>query len=172
MHRLGEGVRMQRPKNHIIWRSGIRAIPGTLVVGAVTLICYSLRLDLTVTAFLYLILVVLQSLSGDFTSSAIVSVMADLCLNFFFCSSPFLVPSERLLGLLGADRFPDHRAGHHTTHDEGAPRDRGIGTAAPRDEVVIPTRTTAVRFGSARGTVDPICRIVSDGVCPAGGVPI
>ena len=57
---------MQRPKNHTIWRSGIRAIPGTLVVGGVTAVCYALRLDLTVTAFLYLIIVVLQSLMGDF----------------------------------------------------------------------------------------------------------
>jgi len=40
--------------------------------------------DLTVTGFLYLIVVVLQSLIGDFVSSAIVSVIADLALNFFF----------------------------------------------------------------------------------------
>jgi two-component system sensor histidine kinase KdpD len=79
-----QSVRMQRPKNHTIWRSGIRAIPGTVVVGGVTAVCYALRLDLTVTAFLYLIIVVLQSLMGDFVSSAIVSIIADLCLNFFF----------------------------------------------------------------------------------------
>jgi len=41
--------------------SCVRAIPGTLIVDVVTVICYALRLDLTVTAFLYLIIVVLQT---------------------------------------------------------------------------------------------------------------
>jgi two-component system sensor histidine kinase KdpD len=75
---------MQRSKDQGFWRSAIRAFPGTFLVGLVTAICYALRLDLTVTGFLYLIIVVLQSLIGDFVSSAIVSVIADLCLNFFF----------------------------------------------------------------------------------------
>jgi two-component system sensor histidine kinase KdpD len=75
---------MQRIKNHRFWRSGIRAIPGTALVGLVTFICYGLGVNLTVTGFIYLIIVVLQSLVGDFISSVIVSVVADLCLNFFF----------------------------------------------------------------------------------------
>src|ERR1700719_2071770 len=75
---------MQRVTNHRLWRSGIRTIPGALLVGVVTFICYGLGLNLTTTAFLYLIVVVLQSLIGDFVSSIIVSLIADLCLNFFF----------------------------------------------------------------------------------------
>jgi two-component system sensor histidine kinase KdpD len=50
----------------------------------VTFVCYGLGLNLTAAGFLYLIIVVLQSLLGDFVSSAIVSIIADLCLNFFF----------------------------------------------------------------------------------------
>src|SRR3984893_10235295 len=87
--KVAREFRMQRAKDQRFWRSGIRAIPGTLLVGVVTLICYVLRLDLTVTGFLYLIIVVLQSLIGDFVSSAIVSVIADLCLNFFFAPPLF-----------------------------------------------------------------------------------
>jgi two-component system, OmpR family, sensor histidine kinase KdpD len=75
---------MQRVKIHRFWRSGLRAVPGTLLVGLVTFICYGLGLNLTVTGFLYLIIVVLQSLFGDFVASAVVSIIADLCLNFFF----------------------------------------------------------------------------------------
>jgi K+-sensing histidine kinase KdpD len=75
---------MQRIKIERFWRSGIRAIPGILLVGLVTFICYGLGLNLTATGFLYLIIVVLQSLLGDFVSSALVSLVADLCLNFFF----------------------------------------------------------------------------------------
>jgi two-component system, OmpR family, sensor histidine kinase KdpD len=75
---------MQRIKNHRFWRSSIRAIPGTVLVGLVSFICYGLGVNLTVTGFLYLIVVVLQSLGGDFGSSVIVSIIADVCLNFFF----------------------------------------------------------------------------------------
>jgi two-component system, OmpR family, sensor histidine kinase KdpD len=75
---------MQRVKIHRFWRSGMRAIPGTLLVGLVTFICYGLGPNLTATGFLYLIIVVLQSLLGDFVASALVSIVADLCLNFFF----------------------------------------------------------------------------------------
>lgn len=75
---------MQGIKNHRFWRSSIRAIPGTALVGVVTFICYGLGLNFTVTGFIYLIVVVLQSLLGDFVSSVIVSIIADLCLNFFF----------------------------------------------------------------------------------------
>jgi len=80
---------MQRVKEQRFWRSGLRAVPGTLAVGLLTFICYGLRLDLTVTGFLYLIIVVLQSLNGDFVSSAVVSIIADLCLNFFFAPPLF-----------------------------------------------------------------------------------
>ncbi len=81
--------RVQYLKGNNLGRSCIRALPGMLVVGGVTAVCYVLRLDLTVTAFLYLIIVVLQSLMGDFVSSAIVSTVADLCLNFFFAPPLF-----------------------------------------------------------------------------------
>src|ERR1035441_11051038 len=80
---------MQSVKIHRFWRSGIRAVPGTLLVGLVTFICYGLGLNLTATGFLYLIVVVLQSLLGDLVSSAVVSIIADLCLNFFFVSPIF-----------------------------------------------------------------------------------
>ena len=80
---------MQRAKINRFWRAGIRAIPGTVLVGLVTFICYGLGLNITVTGFLYLIIVVLQSLFGDFVASALVSVIADLCLNFFFVPPTF-----------------------------------------------------------------------------------
>jgi two-component system sensor histidine kinase KdpD len=75
---------MPRVKLHRFLRTGLRAIPGTLLVGLATFTCYWLGLSLTVTGFLFLIVVVLQSLLGDFIASALVSIVADLCLNFFF----------------------------------------------------------------------------------------
>jgi two-component system sensor histidine kinase KdpD len=80
---------MQRIKARGFWGSVIRAVPGTLLVGLVTFICFGLGVNLTVTAFLYLIVVVLQSLIGDFASSAAVSILADLSLNYFFVPPVF-----------------------------------------------------------------------------------
>jgi two-component system sensor histidine kinase KdpD len=57
---------------------------GGLSIAVVTLVCYPLHLDLTIAAFLYLLTVVLQSQSGGFAASAIVSVLAVLSLDFFF----------------------------------------------------------------------------------------
>ena len=75
--------------NHTIgWRqtlrSARRAVPASIVVGLVTFICYGLHLTFSTTSFFYLILVVLQSLVGDFFSSAIVSILSFLCLDYFF----------------------------------------------------------------------------------------
>ena len=75
---------MYRVDVHRFWRSAARSIPGTLLVGLTTSICYGLGLSLTVPSFLYLIVVVLQSLLGDFASSAVVSIVAAVCLNYFF----------------------------------------------------------------------------------------
>ena len=65
-------------------RAGIRTAPGCLAVCVITYICYHLRLNLSITGFVYLIVVVLQSLVGSFGSSAAVSLVAVLCLDFFF----------------------------------------------------------------------------------------
>jgi len=53
-------------------------------VGLVTFISFELHLPFSTVSFFYLILVVVQSLTGDFLSSAIVSVLAFLCLDYFF----------------------------------------------------------------------------------------
>ena len=66
------------------WHFLLRAVPGIIVAGLTTLICYGLGLSLSVTGFCYLIVVVLQSLTGDFRSSAVVSVLCAACLDYFF----------------------------------------------------------------------------------------
>ena len=66
------------------WRFLLRALPGVIVAAAVTLICFGLGLSLPVAGFCYLMVVVLQSLAGDFRSSAVVSVLCAACLDYFF----------------------------------------------------------------------------------------
>jgi len=71
------------------WRFLLRAVPGVVVAGLVTLICAGLGLSLPVTGFCYLMVVVLQSLAGDFRSSALVSVLCTACLDYFFIPPRF-----------------------------------------------------------------------------------
>src|ERR1700690_2897187 len=58
--------------------------PGGWGVALLTLVSYRLHLNYATVGFLYLLLVVLQSLSGNFWSSAIVSILAVGCLDYFF----------------------------------------------------------------------------------------
>lgn len=64
--------------------SVLRAVPAIFVVGVVTFICFTFRVGFETVSLCYLIVVVLQSLSGNFLSSAIVSVVSFLCLDYFF----------------------------------------------------------------------------------------
>jgi K+-sensing histidine kinase KdpD len=67
-----------------IRRSLLRAVPAGVVVGLITFICFELGLKFSTVSFCFLIVVVLQSLIGDFLSSAVVSLVSFLCLNYFF----------------------------------------------------------------------------------------
>jgi len=57
---------------------------GGLGVAVITAICFPLHVDLAIPAFLYLLLVVLQSSVAGFAVSALVSLIAVACLDYFF----------------------------------------------------------------------------------------
>jgi PAS domain S-box-containing protein len=62
---------------------------GCITLGSVTWACYQLGLAPGVVAFAYLIVIVLLSLLDSFISSAIFSVFAVVCLDFFFTPPVF-----------------------------------------------------------------------------------
>jgi len=62
----------------------LQTIPAVLVVAVVTFICFEFQVGFPTVSFTYLVIVVLHSLNGDFRSSLVVSVVAFLCLNYFF----------------------------------------------------------------------------------------
>jgi two-component system sensor histidine kinase KdpD len=65
---------------NIAWQTLI----GVICIAAVTLICFPLHLNFAIPAFLYLLAVVLRSPSSGFAPVAIVSLVAVLCLDYFF----------------------------------------------------------------------------------------
>jgi PAS domain S-box-containing protein len=67
-------------------------------------VCFQLHLNLATTGFVYLIVIVLLSLMDSFVSSAVFSVIAVGCLDFFFAPPvfSFRVANPRLLAALAA----------------------------------------------------------------------
>ncbi len=65
------------------------AFLGVIAVAVLTATCYWLHLDFATASPLYLLAVVLQSLSGSFFWSAVVSVLAVGCLDYFFVTPLF-----------------------------------------------------------------------------------
>ena len=66
------------------WRSAAQLLLGGFGLALLTFVCFQLQLNLATTAFVYMIVIVLLSLMDSFISSAIFSVVAVICLNFFF----------------------------------------------------------------------------------------
>jgi two-component system, OmpR family, sensor histidine kinase KdpD len=82
-------VNVRQIDRKTFWWSAVQAIPSVLVVGILTFICFEIHLGLSSVSLLYLLIVVIQSLSGNFQSSVIVSVFAVLCLDYFFTDPLF-----------------------------------------------------------------------------------
>jgi PAS domain S-box-containing protein len=59
-------------------------LAGTVALACATWICFQLGLNPAATSFVYLIVIVLLSLMDSFISSALFSIIAVACLNFFF----------------------------------------------------------------------------------------
>ena len=73
------------------WRSAAQCLLGGIAVALVTFVCFRLNVSITTAALLYLIVVVLASLTGSFVLSAVVSIIAILCLDYFFTEPLFTI---------------------------------------------------------------------------------
>jgi two-component system sensor histidine kinase KdpD len=78
---------------------------GTLGVALVTFLAFRLHLSFATVSFSFLLLLVLQSLSGNFASSAIVSLLAVGCLDYFFVAPLFSFQIATPLDSLGLSSF-------------------------------------------------------------------
>ncbi len=72
-----------------IRRSALLLFRGVLLTGAVTAICYRIRLNSASAALLYLIAIVLQSLDCGFMEAAAISLLATAALDYFFIEPRF-----------------------------------------------------------------------------------
>src|SRR6267142_2286549 len=82
---------MNHSQSYRFWRSATQCLLGGIAAALVTLVCFRLNVSVTTAALLYLIVVVLASLAGSFVLSAAVSIIAILCLDYFFTEPLFIL---------------------------------------------------------------------------------
>ena len=80
---------MNHNQTYRFWRSAAQCLLGGIAVALVTFVCFRLNVSITTAALLYLIVVVLASLTGSFVLSAVVSIIAILCVDYFFTEPRF-----------------------------------------------------------------------------------
>lgn len=78
---------------------------GTLAVALITAVAFRLHFSFATVSFCFLLFLVAQSLSGDFASSAIVSVLAVASLDYFFVEPLFTFEVNSPLDTLGLASF-------------------------------------------------------------------
>src|SRR3984893_15637296 len=71
------------------WCAAAQCLLGGAVVAVLTFVCFRLRVNLTIASLLYLTVVVLLSVTYAVVGSIFVSVVAVLCLDYFFAPPLF-----------------------------------------------------------------------------------
>src|SRR5579871_5557063 len=82
-----------------------QAGPGAIAVTLLTVVSFRGHLDFASVIPLYLLIVVLQSLTGNYLSSAIISVLCATCLDFFFTEPLFSLYIRNPLNALALIAF-------------------------------------------------------------------
>jgi two-component system, OmpR family, sensor histidine kinase KdpD len=82
-----------------------RTTIGCLGLALLTFICFEVHLDLASAIPMYTLLVVVQSMTGDFRSAVIISLLAAGCLDFFFTEPLFSLFMSNSLNILALVAF-------------------------------------------------------------------
>ena len=86
-------------------RSVVQCLLGSIVLALVTFVCFRLRVNLTIACLLYLAVVVLASVMDAFVAAVLVSVVAVLCLDYFFAEPLFSLRMDDPLNIVAAIVF-------------------------------------------------------------------
>jgi PAS domain S-box-containing protein len=92
-------------RTHSFWRSAAQCLFGGIVLALLTLVCFRLQVNPTTVALLYLIVIVLVSLTGGFVPSALVSIIAIICLDYFFTPPLFSLAMSKPLDVVALIAF-------------------------------------------------------------------
>jgi two-component system, LuxR family, sensor kinase FixL len=96
---------MKHHQTSRFWHSAAPCVVGSIAVVLLTFVCFRLDVDPVTAALLYLIVIVLVSLRGSFVPAAVVSIIAILCLNYFFTPPLFHVAMHDPLDVVALMTF-------------------------------------------------------------------
>jgi PAS domain S-box-containing protein len=96
---------MKHPQSSRFWHSAAPCVVGSIGVALLTFVCHRLDVNPVTAALLYLIAIVLVSLRGRFVPAAVVSIIAMLCLNYFFTPPLFHVAMHDPLDVVALMTF-------------------------------------------------------------------
>jgi len=88
---------MKRNGTHGFWPSVAQCLLGIAALALLTFVCFRFQANSTTVALLYLIVIVLVSLSSSLVPSALVAIMAYLCLDYFFTAPLFTLGMNQTL---------------------------------------------------------------------------
>src|SRR6267142_1219698 len=75
--------------DHKFWRAVAQYLSGGIALALITFVCFRLGLNIVMTAYLYLIVIVLLSLRGSFLLSGVSSLVGVGCLAYYFAPPDF-----------------------------------------------------------------------------------
>jgi PAS domain S-box-containing protein len=88
-----------------IGHSAQQSFLAIIALAGLTLACFRLQLNISSVGFLYLMVVVLLSLSGDYVASVVISVVAAVCLAYFFAPPIFSIRVDDPLNMVAIIAF-------------------------------------------------------------------
>jgi C4-dicarboxylate-specific signal transduction histidine kinase len=87
------------------WHSAAQFLLGSVAIALLTFVCFRLQARPGIAALLYMIVVVLLSATDAFVPSALVSIVAVLCLDYFFIPPTFTLRVGNPLDILALVAF-------------------------------------------------------------------
>src|ERR1700689_5396997 len=88
-----------------ISRSPRQSFLAIIALAGLTLVCFRLQLNISTVGFLYLIVIVLLSLSGDYVASIVTSIVAAVSLAYFFAPPIFSIRVDDALNIVAIIAF-------------------------------------------------------------------
>ena len=79
------------------WQSVAQCLMGSAAIALLTLVCFRFHANSTTVALLYLIVIVLLSLTAGLVSAALVAIVSYICLDYFFTAPLFTLGMTQTL---------------------------------------------------------------------------
>ena len=86
-------------------RSAPQSFLAIIALAGLTFVCFRLQLNISTVGFLYLLLIVLLSLAGDYVASVVTCVVAAVCLTYFFAPPIFSIRVDDPLNIVAIIAF-------------------------------------------------------------------